>query len=510
MVFTRMLMDASPYATKHTHKQQLLFSLFACLIAGISACLYSPYGTIRFSSDHAIHVLMAHDLHLPEDLYYRGQDRLGSLVPMLAFCLHKGLGADPLLAVTTVQYGLLTGTALLAGRYLRTWFYRLLFLIVFFFPLPLFNEHLVPGHPYAAQFFLLFLGMYLHEQKPATTGSKAILFFSGTLILFLSYWISELSLCFLFAYYSLQGLRFFVHRKTVTINRQLLLLNSISTLMAFALICFFIAYAKHHAMRMANYTHIFASPEKWWKGIAQHGSEFLDVIGHMSDAPFKALYALVFCITIGLLTLLLIKQKRTPAHSFDKYYVLLFFFTGFGTWLLLYCLYWPALNLYDYKYWTFPFPFVFLFLLMAAERTALVQKPVAVVFLVLIFFQLIITWKYATDKTKDRWESDFSYSELKQYRQLGNCGLIADYWFAYSLASASPDSILAIPYEGAIVLRNPRDVAGVFQKNTIYLVKNRWLNDWPADTVEYGYHIVKSGGPFRVERASLCRYKVSE
>ncbi len=45
---------------------------------------FAPLNTPNLNADRAIHVLMAADLKLPQDLYYWGQNRLGSIVPLLS------------------------------------------------------------------------------------------------------------------------------------------------------------------------------------------------------------------------------------------------------------------------------------------------------------------------------------------------------------------------------------------------------------------------------------------
>jgi hypothetical protein len=499
--------------TRYTRLQAILFYTVFAAIFIIAFCLYSPYYNIRFSTDHATQVLMTQHLQLPDDFYYWGQNRLGSLVPILAHGLHKCLHIDALPAITIVHYGFLLGVALLACRYLKTRVYKLLFAGLWLLPLPLYKEHLFLGHPYAPQLFLLFAGMYLHELKITSFAGRALLYFAGTLLILLSCWISELSVCFVASYYFLPGLRFFRNRKTRKTDQRLLLVNGTATIAAFVLTALFITYAKAHAtISVADYSTILAPAKTWGMGIVKHGREFCETITHISDAPFKGSYAILFVLILLLLAFQLLRQKLRPVLSpgSDRYHMALFFFTGFGAWLLLYFLHWASRDgYYDYKYWTFPCCFVFLFLLMIAERSAIGSKLTAVAFGLLFLVQLQITRDFATDKTKYRWDSEFCYDELKQYRQLGDCGLIADYWYSYSLASADPVHIAATPHE-QIIFHTPRCIRQVLSKKTIYLVKNRWLDNWPDVITQFGHRLVKSGAPFRIERASFCRYAVEQ
>lgn len=53
------------------------------LISIISFRFYSALYYPALNSDNAVTVLMIHYFKLPDDLYFWGQDRLGSLIPLL-------------------------------------------------------------------------------------------------------------------------------------------------------------------------------------------------------------------------------------------------------------------------------------------------------------------------------------------------------------------------------------------------------------------------------------------
>lgn len=72
------------------------FLLCSISIAIVSFFLFAPIYSNGYSSDNAIHVLMAYDFEFPTDLYYWGQDRLGSLIPMLAAIPVKLFGWSPI------------------------------------------------------------------------------------------------------------------------------------------------------------------------------------------------------------------------------------------------------------------------------------------------------------------------------------------------------------------------------------------------------------------------------
>ncbi|MGK7890015.1 MAG: hypothetical protein AB4042_11830 [Leptolyngbyaceae cyanobacterium] len=119
-----------------------------CFSFRILAPQFDPW----LNSDHAVHVMMTYDLQLPNDLYYWGQDRLGSLVPIISHFLHRLLGLEPIVAVGLVNYVMLVLAYVCFASFLKQWFSRLVLAAAFFLPLRLYIEILHISQPYAAQF----------------------------------------------------------------------------------------------------------------------------------------------------------------------------------------------------------------------------------------------------------------------------------------------------------------------------------------------------------------------
>ncbi len=133
-----------------------IFFLFLQLIIFIfSLCVFSPLGSPFINSDQAIHILMANSISIPDDLYYWNQDRLGSLLPILANLLVRIFHIESIYAITIILYGMLLGTWYFLSVFLENKFSKLLLFIVVFIPFPFFAEQVYVGHPYSAQFFFL-------------------------------------------------------------------------------------------------------------------------------------------------------------------------------------------------------------------------------------------------------------------------------------------------------------------------------------------------------------------
>lgn len=97
--------------------------------------------------------------------------------------------------------------------------------------------------------------------------------------------------------------------------------------------------------------------------------------------------------------------------------------------------------------------------------------------------------------------------ELSEFKSLKNTGIISDYWYAYLIAALNPEEIMATPYQGASA-RNKRFISKVFEKQTILLIKNDWLQAFPDSIVQYDRLLFKAGSPFTMGGLDCCPYRM--
>lgn len=83
---------------------------------------YSSLFYPLLNSDNAVTILMIHYFKIPDDLYFWGQDRMGSLIPLLGQIPFKLLGFSALASEALVHY-----TILLVGFFSFAFFLNLLF-----------------------------------------------------------------------------------------------------------------------------------------------------------------------------------------------------------------------------------------------------------------------------------------------------------------------------------------------------------------------------------------------
>jgi hypothetical protein len=96
--------------------------------------LYSSLFYPLLNSDNAVTILMVHYFDLPGDLYFWGQDRLGSLIPLLGQIPNKFFGLSPILSESIIHYGILLAGFLAFSTFIRSNFYKTLFAVIWFFP----------------------------------------------------------------------------------------------------------------------------------------------------------------------------------------------------------------------------------------------------------------------------------------------------------------------------------------------------------------------------------------
>lgn len=93
-----------------------------------------------------------------------------------------------------------------------------------------------------------------------------------------------------------------------------------------------------------------------------------------------------------------------------------------------------------------------------------------------------------------------------EFKQLGDIGIIANYWNSYINAAADPEHIRATPHDKDLV-RNRRMVDSVLARKDIYLISDMWLDSFPGSINQFGNTLMKAGDPFMLGGCEVCLYK---
>jgi len=193
------------------NNSKLIFFYYLPLIAiiGVSFWFYAPCFYGYFNSDHAIHVLMSTGFELPRDIYYWGQNRLGSLLPFITYIIGKIIPIHPLYLISIVQYSFLALSYKIISDFLKNNISKLTLAILIFLPITMGDSHndsynalLLIGHPYSSQLFtgviyIYFLSLLKKTFLSTLTLNNGTLLictlysFFATLFYLLGIWVSE-------------------------------------------------------------------------------------------------------------------------------------------------------------------------------------------------------------------------------------------------------------------------------------------------------------------------------
>ncbi len=114
-------------------------------------------------ADNAIQVIMIDHLKFPDDLYYMGQDRIGSIVPGIGWLFYQ-VGASAIWAVTFTQLFIFLVAGLVLSRLFKNPLIACLALVVMLFPVSEYESQVLSGHPYLGHVFILFLAIWFFKK----------------------------------------------------------------------------------------------------------------------------------------------------------------------------------------------------------------------------------------------------------------------------------------------------------------------------------------------------------
>lgn len=428
---------------------------------------YSALHFPNLNSDHAIHVLMSKSFSFPEDLYFWGQDRLGSIIPMLGHVFYL-LGISPLLATSMSQIILLVSAAYFFGTLVSNPFHRILILLSLLFPPIVFFEQVMVGHPYIGHFFFLGASLFIITSKKLGSSLK---YFLLPLAIAGGFWSSELFLG------NLPALLIFLNFGKLKISKRqgLYLLASLIIALSFLII------AKLYAHPVGAYHKLFASPLEIWDGFM---TTFKLLYAHLTFTSEPLIGSVIPWLFIGSILLILLKRKRL-IFSLTSLYFLLSIFIGLG---LISLSKWSALMDYPVRYYVVIIYQYILFSLLLLDKNS---KQKALKFL--IYFSLIssslFSIYYNSAAGVDKYK--MTPSTAKFFAKFSNVGVLGTYWNSYIIEAYNNSEMISSPHERE-VYRNQRALNSIYLKDSILLIANNYLQPLPDSLQEFGALLIRS------------------
>ncbi len=432
-------------------------------IALLSCALYATVYFKGFNSDHAIQVLMAEDFSLASDLYYWGQDRLGSILPMLAYPLVV-LGIPAVWAISLAQYLLLGGAYFFLQGFFRSFWLRLLLALAIFLPHAYFQVQVTSGHPYVGQLFFIALFLFSFFKENWATSWRLLI---AGLAAMLAIWCSEIAIAALGAFllvYRQNILKLLKHPK-----------NLVAAALGLVAGVIFILVAKNNSAGDGRYLQFLASWQEVITAINLLAGGFIDLLTFNALLP---VFSLIGFMIILLAAWLFIGQTISRLAGFAL-------LSSFFSFLLVLLSKWSAIMDYPIRYYTPAFFFLLLALLLQLTtlKKALAPHILATALMIAIAFS---GYQYLRDfdhEVIDRVNPE----EARQFAAMGNYGLVASYWNSYTVDALS-DKIKATPFYGSYIRHWPV-VEEVFQKDSIIIIRNGFLPELPDTITQFDRHL---------------------
>jgi hypothetical protein len=196
--------------------------------------------------------------------------------------------------------------------------------------------------------------------------------------------------------------------------------------------------------------------------------------------------------------------KRKPEYQ-RLFLPAILIITSSGLYILVNLSEWYIINYSGWQYLTSTYYMFFGGILILISEYRLENKIWAGILGALAFILTFIGFFTGFDETES---AGFIIEDKKQLDQLSGAGVIGSYWFSYSVSAFCPDDIAATPHEGNFN-RNKDEVDRTLARDTIYLVKNGWFEEYPDSIEQFGIrlHRISPVETIVVGNAEMSAYK---
>ncbi|WP_193197637.1 hypothetical protein [Nostoc sp. MG11] len=481
------------------HIKKLVYRTFIFIVFLLSFRSYAGYLSPELNSDSAVHALMAHDLKLPEDLYYWGQNRLGSIVPILGHYLTQITSFSPIKSVSIAQFVFIyLGYCILANLF-RNLSSKVIFALIWFFPTSIFTDLITLAHPYAPQF--CFIGISIHLFLNFEAFSKNIykncfLIFTSVAFIYASLWISDFSIITLII---LNCTFLFLLKNISKINVRtscfltLLVANLVGSL--------FIFYAKSNSsFHYSEYTGLNNTEETWFivkKAISNIKTNIL----FQNNNFFLSLWTvLVFLLTAFIIYTYLF--KKINFQKIPQLFYILMINVILGLFLLILSK-WVFINQAEPRYFIAIYILIWISIMVLTESAeGVIQKKMYGITLAIAIISSLTLPSYVFSLEK----AEPKIQQMQEIKTLGQVGIIGDYWTSYLIGAIDPELLAVTPHDKATV-RCLKCVNKVIESETIYLVKEQWLENFPNQIKQFNHNLEKVSSPINLGGYTLAAYK---
>lgn len=488
-------------------KSQWWVPLCLGLIMLLSFFTFSENFFPLMNSDMAVNILMTPSFQLPGDIYFWGQNRSGSLIPLLTHPLYAATGMSPALAVSIVHYLLLTAGILALFRFIKTAFGRVLVTMIWFFPPWHFIEFLLILYGIQASCVIIALNFFDRFIKSEKRAGKIFWINASSMVFIIAVWVSDmaiisvLTLAVTFGIYLLQ-VRKTGHRLPSTGK---LIFPVLIVLFWIAAGWILISYAKSISTPVNTYDKgLTGSMQEIFSNLEIVGGSVWRILFFSSEDWIESVFlwgslVLVFMLLKGF-------KRRTGAIKISENPWFFYFLAeALITLFTVLISGWVAANGAGRRYFTTFFistAIVIVIWLENIPKNEFKSLWRTLAFSVALIGSLSGCWRFYYPEVKPS-----RMRVLSSLAYMGKIGIIGEYWNAYIAACPDPEDIRATPHDKDYV-RNPELAAQTLMQPRIFLIKDGWLNEFPDTIVQFGVMLKKTGTSFHIADAWLNQYKV--
>lgn len=484
----------------------LNFALFIIII--LSFFLNAHCFLTSANSDMAVHVLMSESFRFPEDLYYWGQNRLGSIIPMIGSLFVK-IGFKPIIAVSIASYVLLSGAFYFFSKTIKNQLLVIVFALLVFFPSQFFGSYILIGQPYLGQFFFVsipYFVFYKSISKEWEIDSRKLQIYLpiATCSLGLSLWASELSVVTILIIGG--GAAYYIAVKVNKIFAENGSINSLLKLCALSILglipaLYLLYLAKSTAVGQIYDSNMFVNYK-----------ELLVIVNVVFESSWNILtfQENFFLPTIGIYLLLIVslylfKFNRKKGTSIFDFKVIgnVALLNVILTFVVVCMSKWVFLNGVAIRYYSPVYIWAIIAIISFCDQT-LRPKDYKMYTLLSIgaFFAVIHFIPIQALFTRIS-----HYERLRKFETMGSVSILGGYWDAYLIGMVNPAQIKVLPFDKEFV-RNTHQVGEFMKNKTIHIVHSAAdTNLFVNDVYQFGYRLQKKGPVFQQVDYYLCAYE---
>ena len=471
----------------------------------VSFFLYSSRFYPLLGSDDALNILMAHYFKFPHDIYCWGQDRGGALIPLISQLFIKLFHLSALNAVSFSNYLILAIGYIGFSSLFKTYYGKLIFAVVWFLPFQRFVELLrySIGAEYALIGFVIFLICQLDKKATFNNLKSHLLHAAVVILLILAVWVSDLAIISIgILLFTLLVFNYLENKKLV-INRLHLTYVIAGTVACFMLINFLKTFS---VTKTAHYVSV-NNFEQINLGMMMLKKSFFDVLFFKTHEPLIAAYIYALVLFLIFFIIFIIKKKVFLLLFSNKWvsFFMLDFLAIFGAIMLSSWVLGNGMGRWYFVGSYISFSMAVILAVEHFERHQYNMKVFKTALTIIVFIGAlspIYAMKYINPKTLKP-EADVA----REFEQLGNIGIIAEYWNAYINSVTNPDMIKATPHDKTWPVRSTELIDEVFKQKDIYIIKDMWLDHYPDTLQQYGRMLIKNGTPFNLANCNVCKYR---